>query len=228
MSTSPSDIAAGFAPELGITATRERDAKQAYAGSVELVMSEDRALLSRPESGIFKTEFILGWAGTLIIHGDCPDIILRSYSDQSGLEYLIRWAAQGGYDYIGSKAVAGQTKEFSWEEAQHQLSTDLLDRIRDHNEFYDDEKHVECIGALVENELERSDPRHALAELSEFIEQLGDEYSQDALFRELDGVVDCMDSYYEGHLGMIPAKNLIYAVAACKRAVAILDERRSP
>lgn len=98
--------------------------------------SPDRIYFAEPGTSNLETEFILGARGTLIVHGDGPDFILRTYRDANGLEDLIRWAAGSPMDYLASKVVAGTARVYSSEQAQKDIRQMIQEWQADGEEEY--------------------------------------------------------------------------------------------
>ena len=215
---------------------RELAADRAFSTMSILSESPTSLLLGRSDDSNMITEFILGQWGTLVIHGDGPDLIVCSRSSFPSVRHAIRWVARNWlskqYAYVTEKTVAGETHTFSVDEAKAQLTARLMDDIRDHNNWA---AEGECIpldpDTIWEQDLECydiEDTRRPMVALASLITGLHEEMTQDDIYRtlgsELDG--DTMSDLYGDRLGDAPASNLINAMAACARAVACMEVQK--
>ncbi len=180
--------------------TVEDDIKRAdttYAKHEIKSRGEGRWLLQNPEWTDMWTEILHCEAGTIIVHGDGPDIAFRSYVWNAEGHYLVRWAGRGGTDYIGSKVCMGEAE--SWDR-------DLaLEELREYvGECIDD---GETPGQGLVSLLMEDFPEHP-HDLARAM------YEANAY--DHDGWIP----------GTRPSWTLIAAQAACRRLTALLDAER--
>ncbi len=135
------------------TAGLERQFLEIFNKSTVLKLSERAMLLTRPQSSVFRTEFLCGQMGTLVVHGDGPDLLMRTYRAKSTLESKIRFLAENGYDYIASKVVIGETHTFNLDVFHHDIAEDINYYIEN-----DDAEHA----ALLHNILDRTECKWTL------------------------------------------------------------------
>ena len=219
-----------------ITTDREKFADQAFAKSTILEHTERTLLLGREGSSTMITEFILGRWGTLVIHGDGPDMMLCGRSPFGCVEAAIRWVASAwkhkDYRYIASKVIAGERREFSVEAARAELAAQLEEDVNEYNEFAEDEENprlpLETIGNRPAHTYDDEDPRAPFVAFPEFIDDLDECTTQEGLYAGLGQIFDgdSMCGFYEADVGSIPAQPLVYAIAACARVVECLDENK--
>lgn len=164
------------------------------------LQGEGRWLLKRPNDGAFWAEIIHGEAGTILVHGDGPDIALRSWQWKANGIYLVRWIAQSNLGYLSEKVCMGK-REF-WDEDLARAG--LADYIRECASNYEDEKIPEAFGDL-------------LADMPD---------NETDLLRRLHDAEP--DGWWEGgSFGVRPSWDLIGARAACRRLIELLDAEAS-
>ena len=178
------------------------EADKVYATHQIEKPGEGRVFLKRPDEGAFWTELIHGGAGTLIIHGDGPDIVFRSWRWKETMENLIYWVGHSDVGYMSSKVVMGKVHRFELSEAKREL--------REYGEELDEEQ-VDLKAAIVEfleedwRHHDGDDPFHA---------QVHEALS------EHDSTI-----YEIFPLGRLVDSNFLLAQAACRRAHALLHDQ---
>lgn len=129
----------------------------------EIIRRKPRSiLLADPADNNLWTELLLGTRGALIVTGDGPDLILRSWRDSASLEGLIWWVAGSGLRYLSTKIVAGPGLVYCPDKAREDLLAESLE--------------VDCYTA---------EQRAEFAELAET-----DLWSQDALYTSIHEIVE--------------------------------------
>ena len=88
--------------------------------------TEDKALLQRSNDGAYWTEIVRGERGTLIIHGDGPDLMFRNWHT-APLETLAAWVAEGGFPYLSTKVACGTGLIYDGDLAKVHLREHLLE-----------------------------------------------------------------------------------------------------
>lgn len=84
-----------------------------YAHHIVVRLEDHRILLKRPGHSEYWTEFVAGSMGTLLIHGDGPDIVFRLWHREHTIESMIRWVArQTSPSYLASKILLGIKEEY--------------------------------------------------------------------------------------------------------------------
>lgn len=150
-------------------------------------------LLQRPGCSNYWAEILFGRAGSLIITGDGPDIVLRRWSNYSH-ETMISWCATSGLDYLASKVMTRNGRIWSFDYAVGEL------------EGYARDYEGESLGKSALKMLERIEKGYVGEEESEFHEEWH----------------DVCRNWYEGRLGARPSMELIRAREICRRARTLL------
>lgn len=96
--------------------------------------SPDRIYFADPKDCNLWAEIVAGARGTLIFHGDGPDLILRSYRDSYTLEDLVRWVASNNVGYLATKVVAGEARVYSAEQARKDIEARIQELREDEEE----------------------------------------------------------------------------------------------
>lgn len=112
---------------------KERNYDAVYENHQIVEESEKRVLMMRIDDEgeprfAFWIEFILGRSGTLMLHGDGPDMMYRWYSNNDMRTY-VEFVARGGC-YPASKVCSGTTEIFSEEEFENDLREYLDGRVQ--------------------------------------------------------------------------------------------------
>jgi hypothetical protein len=146
--------------------------------------------LHRPKSNVFATEFLRGQLGSLLIHGDGPDLLIRTYRDTPLLS-KISLLATSNYDYITEKVVIGNAEEFSLDVFRQEIEDDIERHTKD------EDVSTELVSSLKKLRLKTE------CEMS-FRNAVWDYYPDPS---------DCPN------YGTVPSNNLIMAKMAAKRVL---------
>ena len=183
--------------------TTEQDIEQAkdvYSTHVIVDHGPGRWLMKRADGcGNFWTEVIVGEAGTVIVHGDGPNMVFRSWGRRTYAHRLIGWVGNSNLGYIAEKIVCGE-----WS-------------------VYDEDQARQDVCDSLENYAEGSEIRRELVDLLTKDFYHSSTWANDAALHGRLFEIDCNGEWNVGHR---PAWNLIAACAACSRLAELLDEQR--
>ena len=183
--------------------TVEQDIEQAkatYATHVIVDRGPDRWRIRKADGcSNFWTEIIIGAAGTVIVHGDGPDLILRSWKNSESGRNLLRWVASSNLDYLAGSVACGKDRVYDAELAR-QYARELADQYIE--DYGSTDATAKKLLDLVENP---STPWDDGVEIRVRLWDIDAEL-------ELEG------------LGLRPSWDLISAQAACARLTELLDD----
>jgi len=173
--------------------------QQAYArhqiASARPFDAPSRWLLRRPEDNAYWTEIVILEAGTIVIHGDSPDIAFRWWRTMPPAK-LVRSVAMSNFDYLRQKIVMGDGYVYDTLSAESDVHQLLVDAEKDEEE-------------------------ELAQELRDFIESPPDWANEQEIH---EGLVSIKPDLWEFPFGRGPSTNLVFARAACRRLMELLDQ----
>lgn len=188
-----------------------------------------RIYIRRPDEGDMWTEIVLGAMGTLIVHGDGPDIAFRSWNRSTSFYHFMHWAGHSQPEYVRSKVCMGKATVFCEETARSSFVEAITERFRDlARDIFGEDAEGADLRELLQT-VSGSD-RVTVKALDDLVDAVGaipearSEFEIWRVIQENDpwGLFDeCYD------LGTINSRNLMNAMAACRRAVWLIDNKRA-
>ncbi len=175
-------------------------AEKNYAEHVVKKHTESKIVLQKSGSSIYYTELIFVNRGLLVM-GDIETSLFRYYCGDD-LIGALHWIARSGYGYLAEKFTIG-----------------MNDNAKLRRDYDDDVARAELLEMRQAYDkmypAETADPERleVYEEAHEALEEYGAQHAEIILQRDLD---------FELTLGRVPAIRLIYAKAACKRALQLI------
>lgn len=212
---------------------RQKDADRIYANHVITSRNETSWVIKGADKMSFWAEIMVGVRGALVMTGDGPDMILRSWYDHKKPRGLVHWVGHSSSGYIGEKVHAG--KRFAFDGKQAVL--DVLEFFESAFENYEERRHgdiAELRDRVLkdwEREMERierwkkddADPSRATRERDRCCE-----LSEDGALDLWKEIYELTEDFELRQFGKTLSDDLLRTQAACRRLAALLEAEEGP